>query len=66
MDDKKWDKLESEMENHIREFVEQHPLYRGLAQVEKRNMAYCGATAAVNALTRDAIATVDAKLEATS
>lgn len=42
--------LEDRIEHAIRNLVDDHKLSRGFSEVAKRNMAYCGAGAAVSAL----------------
>jgi hypothetical protein len=59
MADHKLQKLETELTDYIRKFIENHPIYRCLKEVEKRNMAYSGSAAALGALTHNALEEVD-------
>lgn len=48
-----FDRLAEELHRHIADFVDGHLLTRDLRAVAKRNMAYCGAHAAISALWPD-------------
>ena len=49
------DRLTEELHRLIADFVDDHPMTRNLRPVAKRNMAYMGATCAVNSLWPDDI-----------
>lgn len=51
-----FDRIRDNIEHKIKGIVEDHPLTRHLPKVALRNMAYCGAHAAISALTTGEIA----------